>query len=153
MALCKILVPFKQENLEFQPTGDLARDKSKGAGSLFSNESSNPGTQCSSFTLLEELVLMKFIRDLNNNHSWDNLDSISLKSSTKKAMLTKRSINYYRTSGNIRESLRLEEQSCSLHKPQQQCLTLTMKPGCSTLLKEHMKVKVKTLVTQSCLTL
>lgn len=74
MALCKILVPFKQENLEFQPTGDLARDKNKGAESLFSNESSNPGTQCSSFSLLEELVLMKFIRDLNSNHSWDNLD-------------------------------------------------------------------------------
>ena len=68
-------------------------------------------------------------------------------------MLTKRSINYYRISDNIRESLRLEEQSCSLHKAQQQCLTLTMKPGCSTLLKEYMKVKVKTLVTQSCLTL
>ena len=81
------------------------------------------------------------------------MDSISLKSSTKKAMLTKRSINYYRISGNIRESLRLEEQSCSLHKPQQQCLTLTMKPGCSTLLKEYMKVKVEMLVTQSCLIL
>lgn len=36
MALCKILVPFIKENLEFQPTGDLARDKNKGAGSFFS---------------------------------------------------------------------------------------------------------------------
>ena len=153
MALCKILVPFIKENLEFQPTGDLARDKNKGAGSLFSNESSNPGTQCSSFTLLEELVLMKFIRYLNSNHSWDNLESIFLKSSIKRAMLTKRSINYYRILGNNRENLRLEEQSCSLHKPQQQCLALTMKPGCNTLLKEYMKVNVKTLVTQSCLTL
>lgn len=30
MALCKILVPFIKENLEFQPTGDLRGTKIKG---------------------------------------------------------------------------------------------------------------------------
>lgn len=79
--------------------------------------------------LLEELIHMKFIRDLNDNHFWDNLDFIFFNLAKRRQCLIKEVVAISRIAGNVRENLRLEKKSCSLHKPQPHCLILMMKPG------------------------
>lgn len=71
MVVCKIVVPSKI----VAPFGisvywKLFRNN-KVAWNLSFTESSNVVTQCSYLTLLEELIHIKFVRDLNSNHSWD----------------------------------------------------------------------------------
>lgn len=136
MVVCKIVVPSKI----VAPFGisiywRLFRNNEV-AWNLSFIESSNVVTQCSSLTLLEELIHIKFVRDLNSNHSWDTPKKIFLNLGKRGQGLIQVEVTISRISSNVRKNLRLEK-SCSLHKSKHHYHTLMMKPGCGTLLNEY----------------
>lgn len=79
--------------------------------------------------LLEELIYMKFIRDLNDNYFWDNLDFIFFNLVKRRQCLIKEVVVISRIVGNVRENLRLEKKFCFFYKLQFYCFILMMKLG------------------------